>query len=342
MVGWDEEAGWEDSLVPAAEMPYVENPETGFVATANNKVYADGAGRFLTIDWLDGYRAGRIVELLEERNDWGLPATTRLQLDQQSVPWREMRDIVLRVQGSNPATQEALDLLGGWDGRVAADSVGAAVFELFLAEMCTRVARAKAPQSYRWALGQGFHPLVQGNAFAARRVGHLVRLLREQPAGWFEGRWDDEIAAALATVIQRLQADHGQDRDAWTWGRIRPLTLIHPFGQRKPFDRVFNLGPIPWGGDANTPSQAAARPLDPTGNPTFIASLRMVADVGAWDNSTFVLPGGQSGNPFSSHYGDQLPLWQRGESIPIPWSDAAVEAAVQDTLQLLPVNSPFE
>lgn len=53
-------------------LPYVENPKTGFVATANNKVYADGAGPFLTVDWLDGYRAARIVEALQERNDWDL------------------------------------------------------------------------------------------------------------------------------------------------------------------------------------------------------------------------------------------------------------------------------
>jgi penicillin amidase len=62
----------------------------------------------------------------------------------------------------------------------------------------------------------------------------------------------------------------------------------------------------------------------------------MVADTGAWENSRWVLPGGQSGNPLSPHYDDQLPLWQRGEGIPIPWSEDAVRVATRATLHLKP------
>jgi penicillin amidase len=62
----------------------------------------------------------------------------------------------------------------------------------------------------------------------------------------------------------------------------------------------------------------------------------MVVDVGAWDNSRWILPGGQSGNPLSPHYADQFPLWRRGEGIPIPWSDEEVEKAVTAMLRLVP------
>jgi len=51
-----------------------------------------------------------------------------------------------------------------------------------------------------------------------------------------------------------------------------------------------------------------------------------------------VLPGGQSGNPFSSHYADQFPLWQRGEGVTIAWSDAAVRRVIRQSLELLPAN----
>ncbi len=74
-------------------------------------------------------------------------------------------------------------------------------------------------------------------------------------------------------------------------------------------------------------------PLEPTDN---IASLRVIVDVGAWDNSRFVLPGGQSGNPLSPHYDDLFPLWRRGEGIPIAWSDEEVRRATRETLELLP------
>ena len=67
-----------------------------------------------------------------------------------------------------------------------------------------------------------------------------------------------------------------------------------------------------------------------------IASLRMAVDVGEWDHARFVLPGGQSGNPLSRHYRDQFTMWQRGDALPIAWSEAAVRRATRHHLVLEP------
>ena len=119
------------------------------------------------------------------------------------------------------------------------------------------------------------------------------------------------------------------------WGRLRSVTLRHPMGQTKPFDRIFNLGPIPWGGDVNTVAQASNSPLDPLGDPIYLGTMRMCVDVGEWDSSRFVLCAGQSGNPFSRHYADQWPRWQRGETVPFPYTPGAVKAATVATLRLV-------
>jgi penicillin amidase len=97
-----------------------------------------------------------------------------------------------------------------------------------------------------------------------------------------------------------------------------------------------NLGPVPLGGDANTPAQASSGPLDPTVNPGFLANTRAVIDLADPDGGQWVLAGGQSGNPLSPHYGDLFELWQRGEGVPIAWSSAAVVAATVTTLRLVP------
>ena len=99
-------------------------------------------------------------------------------------------------------------------------------------------------------------------------------------------------------------------------------------------DKVFNLGPFPWGGDANTVSQAAVSFLDPTENSPFVASMRMVVDVGEWEDNRFVLPGGQSGNPMSPHYSDQLDLYRFGGGVSIAWSDEERDMVVRETLVL--------
>ena len=336
--GWEPEVGWEDDLIPFDDMPHLVDPESGFVASANSQPTASGEGPFLGVDWLDGYRLASIVEPLEARNDWDVASTQALQMGQNSLPWRELRDVLLALPTEISEARQALALLKAWDGIISADSSAAAIFEFFVAEMAQRIAQVKAPRATRWAMGKGFTPLVPYSMFAWRRTSHFVGLAREQPEGWFDRPWPQEMADALATAIRTLRERYGPISDQWAWGRVRPLTLRHSVGEKAPLDRVFNLGPFPWGGDASTIGQAAAPPGDPTASPSFVASLRMVVDVGNWEEGRFVLPGGQSGNPLSPHYHDQLPLWQRGEGVPIAWSEEEVERTTRSVLRLVPTQ----
>jgi penicillin amidase len=322
--------------VPFEEMPYETSPANGFLATANNKPVQDGGGPFLGADWLDGYRAGRISDALESLADWGIESSQELQMDDASLPWREIRALVLSVADANPASSRASSILQDWDGRVAADSYAATVYEHFLAEMTQRIAVAKAPNSWQWAVGKGFFQLAPGTAFGVRGVSRLVRLILDQPEGWFERGWRAEIADALGATMVRIEATFGRDPARWRWGRVRTLTLKHLFGDKRPLDRIFNLGPIPWGGDSSTPAQASVDTLNPCANPGFVASARMVVDVGAWENARYSLPGGQSGNPVSPHYADLFPFWRRGEGVPIAWAREEVRRASKELLRLTP------
>jgi len=343
--GWESPVGWEADAVPFTEMPHVRDPADGFVATANSKPLPDDIGPWLGGDWVDGYRLAAIRRALAARSDWTVADTMRLQTDQDSLPWQEMREAVLAVPPEgHPDAAFALDLLRDWDGVVSADSRAAMVFELFVVEMTKRVVRAKAPKSAEWALGRSAGALNPYNFFAFRRVGHLARLLREQPDGWFAGSWHEETRAALVDVVLGISASRererpeahpsGRSRSRLAWGDNRPLVLHHPLGRVRWLSRVFNLGPIPCGGDTDTINQAAVLPLAPLAPADNIASLRVVIDVGEWSNSRFVLPGGQSGNPLSPHYEDQWPLWQRGDGIPIAWTPDEVRRATRETLTL--------
>ena len=338
--GWEPDAGWEDGPLPFDEMPHASNPPAGILATANNCPTRDGEGPFLGVDWLDGYRVARIFERLDSGEDWDVATTLALHMDQYSLPWRELRDIVLATSTATDDTRLAIDLLSAWDGHLSAGSSAASVFQFFLAEMSQRVAKAKAPHSWAWALGRGPSVVTPYTLLAARRVGHLVRLLRDQPDGWFEKAWSEVIADGLTAAMQDLNEGHGGDPSRWAWGDVRPLTLRHPMSELRALSRIFNLGPFPWGGDANTISQAAPAPDDPAVNPQAIASMRMAIDVGSWEECRFVLPGGQSGNPLSPHYDDLLPLWKRGDGVPIAWSPEAVRDAAKTTLTLSPSPSP--
>jgi len=335
--GRDVDGGWEDATVAFEAMPCDEDPAAGFIATANAKPIVDGPGPHLGVDWLDGYRLARIDEALSARADWDVAATQRLQMDETTLAWREVREAVLSLTPRGDETRLALGLLSEWDGVLAAHSAAASVFELFVAEMWRRVAQSRAPKAARFALGQGFTQLLPLTTFAAGRVSRLLHVLREQPDGWFARGWPEEMLDALGAVITKLQRDCGASPAGWGWGVLRPLRLRHPLGALPGLAFLLDRGPFPWGGDANTVSQAGTTPFSPRSNPTAIASLRMVVPLGDWEEARFSLPGGQSGNPMSPHYDDLLPLWRRGEGVPIAWSDAEIARQATSELRLWPL-----
>jgi acyl-homoserine lactone acylase PvdQ len=59
-------------------------------------------------------------------------------------------------------------------------------------------------------------------------------------------------------------------------------------------------------------------------------------DISDWDASLGSLPGGQSENPTSPHYNDLLGIWAKGGYHPLPFFEAAVEAATVAILRLAP------
>lgn len=335
---WGEGVGWKEGRVPFEEMPFLDDSSEGFIATANNPPSPVSEGAFLGVDFIDSYRVRRIREVLATRRDWDLPSTAALQIDVDSIPWRELKEHILGACEGDSRLGVVRELLGSWDGGMKADSAAAAVFGVLLSALCRRVAQAKAPLSAEYALGRGFTGVVPNGVMVVRRVSHLVELLGERPAGWFEGSWDGEIAASALEAIEELTGRFGKDPSGWSWGRLHALVLEHPVGENKYLAPIFNRGPYPIGGDTNTVLQTAVDPLDLDAPPRFIPSLRMVVDVGEWDEARFVLPGGQSGNPLSPHYDDQLRYWLRGESLPMAFSDEAVDRATLSTLRLAPAE----
>ena len=333
---------WASEHVPFDRMPWVKNPAEGFFATANNPPEqsmnaSPGDWAFLGRDYIDDYRFRTITEELAKRTNWTPTESLRLQCNVHSLPWEELRPIVLSLQTEDINVRDALAVLRSWHGQIEINSAGATIFELFVAEMCVRLAKAKAPKSWLVMLGESPFGSLKHNLFTDRRVAHLVKHLREQPPGWFARPWPDEMIDALAGVIRHLRKNVGPGPAYWGWGHLRKLRLNHPlFRGSRWLGPAFNLGPVPCAGDANTISQAGARPTAPTALTHNMANLRMVIDLADLAGSRFILCGGQSGNPCSPNYDDQFPLWQAGDSIPLPWNREGIIREATSTIRLLP------
>jgi len=331
--------GWETELLPFDKMPFARNPQAGYYATANDDPHLrpeSTTTEFLGADFIDPYRANTIRdELARQPDGWDVAACQALQLSVRSMVWEEIRGIVVGVPDAAATAREALDLLKDWDGHVEANSPAATIFELFMAEMCIRVAKAKAPRSWELALGGSGPGLLAHNLFGDRRTAHLVKLLKSQPPGWFARSWPEEMADALAEIIPFLRKKYGPGPKWWQWGDLRPLRGQHPIlGKHWLLGPIFNAPSVPCGGDCNTISQAGAlplHPLEPTGN---MANLRIVFDTADFSNTRVALCGGQSGNPYSPHHLDLFWKWQAGDGAPLLWTPQEILKGAKATLRL--------
>jgi hypothetical protein len=66
--GWTGEYEW-TGYIPFDELPFVYNPPTHYIVTANNKVVPDSYPYFISAEWSEPSRAQRISDLL--RDLWG-------------------------------------------------------------------------------------------------------------------------------------------------------------------------------------------------------------------------------------------------------------------------------
>ncbi len=62
------------------------------------------------------------------------------------------------------------------------------------------------------------------------------------------------------------------------------------------------------------------------------AVARYVFDVGAWDDSSWVVVTGASGDPDDPHHLDQHELWAAGETVPMRYDWTTIAAAGRLTL----------
>jgi len=188
-------------------------------------------------------------------------------------------------------------------------------------------------------MGQGFHPLT---LYASEFYGHdtvvLLRMLRNPDNWWVQqaGGREAWLTQSLKEAVAWLREHMGAQPEGWRWGKLHRLPMEHMLGTQAPLDKIFNLPTFEVGGDTDTPWQIAILPHKPYEARSFAPSHRQIFDLTNWDNARMVSIPGQSGRLTSPHYGDQLPLWLKGEHHPAPWSRAAVENQAESKLILHP------
>ena len=326
--GWTGEFEW-DGTIPYDELPRTVNPPQGFLVTANNRIVGDDYPHHITSEWMTGYRARRIEELLGERERHSLADFERMQHDFFSFPGVETVHRLSRLHPPHQREVRAIERLKSWDGNLDADTVAGTIFHAFTVVFAEAVARAAVQDDAlveRWLNKSGV-ALFEVVSSPWRFQERLLTMWDEADPAWFGGRsWDEVALEALEKALDGLEERFGRDQSRWRWGRVHDVEFVHPFGAANPlFRRIFNRS-VEAGGASETVTQngyLATEPFKGVWGPVY----RMLADLGDPARSRWQLTTGQSGQPGSQHYDDMIEGWRTGKTNPVYFEEHEVRAA---------------
>jgi penicillin amidase len=317
-----------DGFLAQDELPSLYNPPRGWVATANEMNLPAGYEALnVGYEWADPSRMDRIAQVLSADGDHTLAASAALQTDVISNTARRGVALLARLKSADPEVDEALRRLRAWDGEETVDSAAAAIAEVWLSKHL-------GPHTARRITTPAAAVVIAfGSPYALiNYLGSPDEALGEDPAS----ARDAVLLASLRTALDELAERLGPDPAAWRWGDLHRAHLVPPAAALADPELAARMvhGPAEIPGSAYTVRAATYRPDD--FNLTTGASVRMVLDVGNWDESLVINTPGQSGDPTSPHYADLFGKWAEGDYVPLLWSREAVEKAASLVIQLSP------
>jgi len=329
--GWDGRYDWH-GFIPPQEMVSVVDPPSGQIATANNKTVPDGYTYALTREWEDSYRFDRIEQILSQSEKNSPARFVAMQNDIIDLYAIELKRRLLAAAPFPEADAPAAKLIAGWNGAMEANRPEPLIFAAW--------ARALARRIYSDELGPRFRN------FWGYRAEFTLRVLDGIDG---DQRWCDDratpqvedcgsrIRLALHDAVTELDAQYGNDPTRWRWGvPHKALNIQQPFGSFPLIGWYFNRE-ISISGGPFTLLRADNAMASPQPYAAIHgAGYRGVYDLADPNASRYIISTGQSGNLFSPHYDDLMPVWARGGTIAIPLDRKSIQSNTVHSLILRP------
>ncbi|MBK9007835.1 MAG: penicillin acylase family protein [Anaerolineae bacterium] len=327
--GWTDEYEWTGYL-PFEELPYTVNPDEGYIVTANNRVPPFDYPNWITYDWDYGFRAQRIVDMIQDApGKIDIAYIQQMQGDSFDAVAAQYVPILLETEG---LSEKHASLLTGWDYQDSIDSSAAAMFNAFWRRMLKNTFNDEMPEERYYPDG-------------GSRWNEVMRHMDESSRWWddtsttevVETR-EEIIKKSFAEGVSELEEKFGSDTSKWKWGDMHASTFRNgTLGESGIglIEDLFNRGPFPTGGGEAIVNATGWSVRD--GYETnWLPSMRMIVDLGVLSNSVTVHTTGQSGHAYHPHYIDLAPLWANIEYYPMLWEHSAIIADTEGHLVLTP------
>ncbi|WP_053759402.1 penicillin acylase family protein [Streptomyces sp. AS58] len=265
----------------------------GVAVMANQR----GTATPLGVEFAAPHRAERITALLGEKERWSAADMPAIHTDTRLASAAALLDRLAALDDLPPEAAGLRDRLLRWDRRMDAAGTDAAAFAALRGEVVRRIAAhpALAPLTEPPAYPEVLLPWLA----LVPRVGYALEHLLTA----------EELYGIDRTAIVREALQEVAGQPPRTWGdthrltpwRALPGTEYDEPGLSGDHDCVLCTSAVPGVTDRAVRGPAA----------------RYVWDLARREDSLWVVPFGACGVPGSPHHRDQLPLWTRGDLVPV-------------------------
>lgn len=312
--GWTGTNEW-DGFIAFDKLPHTIDPPEGYIASANNPVTEGRYPYAIGTYWEPMDRISRIRHLIEAKPRLSIDDMMAMQTDITSPLAAELTGAMLHVlerKALEVQEPNIRDILQKWDYQMSPDSSAASIVEMTYLKLLENI--------FQDELGADLFRRYIGLTIFAPRA--LREILRSKRSGWLDDIRTPEVET-LADAIEKsmhqsityLREQFGPDIEKWTWGHLHTLTFHHILGERKPLNRLFDLGPYPAPGSHLTINKKQYDYTDPFAVKEGV-SQRMIVDLSSPETAFHVLPTGQSGVLGNAHYADQVDSYFDGRYHP--------------------------
>lgn len=271
--------------IPMRENPHAENPEQGYLASAN-QITTDTTYPY----WYNGYfydfRALRINEMLRKNKSATIESMELMQNDTHSILAENILPILIKNTNTANFNKDELkdfEALKNWDYNLSAETKAGIVFQIFWDKICDHFKNEKA---------------VNDVLTKSERVMNLIQMQDEnntQKGFEYWHNMSDELTPLFKSTIDSIHRLRSME-----WYKVKNTSLTHL--AKIP---AFSYDSLKIGGWGNTINAAKSN---------HGPSWRMIVEMDKDSiRAVGVYPGGQSGNPGSKYYSTFVDHWVQGK-----------------------------
>lgn len=313
--------------VPFDEMPYVYNPEKGYISNGNNKTIDDDYPYYISRYWADPSRGEQIDRRLKVNSKLDVEDMKSILNEITSPFAQEYSTLFIKnySEGFSEKGDEIYDILNGWDGVESIDSDATVVFHAIYIQLVQNLFQDEL-QSFGNDSFDTFYSLKYIRSLAIRSIfDRNATLWVDNVLTSKKETLNDIVNQSFDDAHDFLTKNYGNPKEL-TWGDVHQVTYRHRLNGDPLVKRFinFSIGPFPMAGSGMTPRAASYSVSDPF-DVRAGSSMRRVIDFANFDNGFSILPTGQSGVFKSPHYRDQTSLYNKGKFKPFKFSESVIK-----------------